>query len=129
MLVSELLKNTYRAFDFREESDVYDKLAISNEGELLSEIYIQTKQSMVLENQGGIQVRLKAVDILDVNEIESDEDEGLAYQCNWIVEGNVGHWGHIHRRINQYTAEIKVKPVDGVWKMYGLDIIEETRQL
>ena len=47
-LINQLLKNTYRAFDFREESDIYDKLAISSDGELLSEIYIQIKKGMVL---------------------------------------------------------------------------------
>ena len=58
-LIASLLKNTYRAFDFKEESVVYDKLAISNEGDLLSEVYLQTKKSMILENQGGIQVKVK----------------------------------------------------------------------
>ena len=127
-LISQLLKNTYRSFDFREEEDVYDKLAISNEGDLLSEIYIQTKQSMVLENQGGIQVKLKSIDVTDVSEVSSDGD-GLTYKCDWVVEGNVGHWGHIHKRINQYQAIIKVKPSDGVWKMYDLQVLEETRRL
>ena len=37
-----------------EESKIYDKLAISVEGELLTDLYIQTKKSMVLENQGDL---------------------------------------------------------------------------
>jgi len=128
-LIASLLKNTYRAFDFKEESVVYDKLAISNEGDLLSEVYLQTKKSMILENQGGIQVKVKSVDILDVTEVESDEDGSLAYQCQWQVTGNVGHWGHIHKRVNQYVAIVKVKPVNGVWKMYDLEILEESRKI
>jgi len=125
-LVRQLLKNTYRAFDFREESDVYDKLAVSNDGDLLAEVYLQTKKSMVLENQGGIQVKVKEVEVLDVEEVSS-ENKGMAYQCKWIVRGDVGHWGHIHRRTNQYSAILNVKPVDGVWKLFDIDIIEETR--
>ena len=35
-LLQALLKNVYRAFDFRDEDDVYDKLALSAEGDLLS---------------------------------------------------------------------------------------------
>ena len=130
-LIGSLLKNTYRAFDFRKESDVYDKLSVSMEGELLSEIYIQTKRSMVLEQQGGIMVKLKSVDLLDVEAVDAEElkDDALAYQCEWVVEGNVGHWGHLHRRINQYQALMKINPVDGLWKMYDLEIIEETRTL
>ncbi len=130
-LVADLLHNTYRSFDFRDESLVYDKLALCNYGDLLSEIYIQTKQSMVLENQGGIQVKLKSVDMLNVDEIRLKdlEKDALAFECEWVVEGDVGHWGHIHKRINQYQAIMKVKPVEGSWKMYGLEIIEETRKL
>jgi hypothetical protein len=126
LLMSDLLKNTYRAFDFRSESDVYDKLATSNEGELLSDIYIQTKQSMVLENQGGLQVKLKDVNIEEVKFVEKEE-KGLIFRTKWLVQGDVGHWGHIHKRTNKYDAFIKVKPVNGIWKMYDIDIVEEAR--
>jgi len=126
LLISDLLKNTYRAFDFRSESDVYDKLATSNEGDLLSDIYIQTKQSMILENQGGLQVKLKDVNIEDVEFIEKNED-GMTFRTRWLVQGDVGHWGHIHKRINKYDAFIHIKPVDGVWKMYDIEIVEESR--
>jgi hypothetical protein len=125
-LINQLLKNTYRAFDFREEGDIYDKLAVSNDGELLAEIYLQTKKGMILENQGGIQVKVQDINILDVEEVQHRSD-GLAYQCKWQVSGTVGHWGHIHRRTNQYYAILNVIPVDGIWKLYGLDIIEEVR--
>ena len=125
-LVSQLLKNTYRAFDFREESDIYDKLAVSNDGELLTEVYIQTKKGMVLENQGGLQVKIKDLEVIEVDEIES-EKEGLSYKAQWIVSGDVGHWGHIHRRINQYSAILNIRNVDGVWKLFDIDIIEEIR--
>ena len=46
VIFTHLLKNIYRAFDFREESDVYDKLAISLEGDLLTDVYLQTNKSM-----------------------------------------------------------------------------------
>lgn len=125
-LISQLLKNTYRAFDFREESSIYDKLAVSNVGELLSEVYIQTKKEMVLKSQGGIQVKVKDVELLEVEEINT-EKEDLAYHVKWIVSGDVGHWGHIHSRINQYSANLSIKAVDGVWKLSGIEITEEIR--
>jgi len=128
VLVDQLLKNTYRAFDYRDESDVYDKLEISNTGDLLTDVYIQTKRGMVLDNQGGIQVKVNELNILDV--IEEDTDlEGLAYNCQWTVTGTVGHWGHIHSRVNQYNAILNIKPVDGVWKVFKIDMIEESRVL
>ncbi len=125
-LISQLLKNTYRAFDFSRESDVYDKLALCNDEDLLEKIYLDTRRSMKIENQGGIEAKVNEVLVKSVEEI-LDADEGLAYKTNWIVKGEVGHWGHKHQRINEYNAIIKVRPVKGVWKMYDLDIIEEKR--
>jgi hypothetical protein len=125
-LISELLKNTYRAFDFRNESDVYDKLAISNDGDLLADIYLQTKKGMVLENQGGISVKVSDVSVFEVEEVETDKT-GLAYKCTWQVKGSVGHWGHIHSRTNQYNAILYIEPVNNVWKFIIIDMIEETR--
>ena len=125
-VISHLLKNTYRAFDFREESDIYDKLAISNDENLLAELYIQTKKSMVLESQGGIQVKVKDVEVIDVEEVSSNAD-GISFRCKWIVKGDVGHWGHIHSRTNQYEAILHIKPENNVWKLNDIDIIEEVR--
>ncbi len=125
-LITQLLKNTYRAFDFREEGDIYDKLSMCNDAELLQKIYLQTRKSMVIENQGGIEAKVNEVLVTKVEE-ETSDGEGLSYRCNWIVKGVVGHWGHKHKRVNQYDAIIKIKPVDGVWKMFDLDIIEEVR--
>jgi hypothetical protein len=125
-LIGQLLRNTYRAFDFREEGVIYDKLALCNDNDLLQQIYLQTRRSMAIENQGGIEARVNEVVMTTVEEL-TDEDEGLAYRCGWIARGEVGHWGHTHRRINQYDAIIKIRPVDGAWKMYELELIEEKR--
>ena len=39
--------------DFREEEDVYDKLAISVSGDLLTDIYLQSRKSLQIEQAGG----------------------------------------------------------------------------
>ena len=44
-----------------------------------------------------------------------------------MVKGSVGHWGHIHQRVNQYEARITVEVVDGRWKITGLELLEEIR--
>ncbi len=125
-LINQLLKNTYRAFDFREEGDIYDKLSICNDTELLQKIYLQTRKSMVIENQGGVEAKVDEVRVINVEE-NPNAGAGLSYRCKWIVKGVVGHWGHKHRRVNQYDAIISIKPIDGTWKMHDLDIIEEVR--
>lgn len=128
LILESLLKNIYRAFDFREESDIYDKLALSVEGDLLSTIYLQNRKSFAVKKAGGAQARVKEVKVLQVN-AEPLEGESGAFilDANWTAMGSVGHWGHVHTRKNDYDARVTVSIIDGVWKMTGLELIEERR--
>ena len=123
-----LLKNVYRSFDFREEEDVYDRLATSVSGDLLSDIYLQNRQSLVVTQAGGARARVKEVEILSVTVDGSDGNPlGMVFDAQWTAMGTVGHWGHIHTRKNQYHANITVEPVDGAWKIMDLELLEEKR--
>jgi hypothetical protein len=126
--LDSLLKNIYRSFDFREEEDVYDRLATSVSGDLLSEIYLQNRKSLVVTQAGGARARVKTVEILGV-EVNQPDDRplGLMFHARWTATGTVGHWGHIHMRKNQYEANITVEPVDEAWKITGLELLEEKR--
>ena len=75
-LFLNLLKNVYRSFDFREEEDVYDKLAISVSGDLLTEIYLQNRKSMIVEQAGGAQAKVQEVDVQEVNIKDSKKQSG-----------------------------------------------------
>jgi hypothetical protein len=123
-----LLKNVYRAFDFREEDDVYTKLAISVSGDLLADVYLQSRQSMVIEQAGGARAKVKTVDVESVIVSASEKHAGaFDFRSTWNAAGMVGHWGHIHMRQNRYDAIVTVKPVDGAWKIIGLEMLNEIR--
>jgi hypothetical protein len=126
LVTESLLANVYRAFDFREEADVYDKLATSVEGDLLTDIYLQNRKSFAIKRAGGTQARVKEVEVLTA---AARQAEGNAFNidASWTAEGSVGHWGHVHTRKNYYDAVITIEPVDGSWKITGLDLIEEKR--
>jgi hypothetical protein len=127
-VLDSLLKNIYRSFDFRKEKDVYDRLATSVSGDLLSEIYLQNRKSMVVAQAGGARARVKEVKILEVDVSQPDDRPmGLMFQAKWTAMGSVGHWGHIHIRKNQYLANIDVEPVAGTWKIIALELLEEKR--
>lgn len=127
-LLQILLKNVYRAFDFREEEDVYDKLGLTVSGNLLEKIYLQNRESLVVQQAGGAKAKVKEVDVLNVL-LKPIGDRSLAYafESKWTALGTVGHWGHIHTRKNQYHAIVTVEAVDGAWKITGLELLEETR--
>ena len=127
-IVLSLLKNVYRAFDFREEEDVYDKLAISVSGDLLTEVYLQSRKSMVIEQAGGAQAKVKEVDVLETEVKESSKQKGaLDIKTKWTAIGSVGHWGHIHTRQNVYDAILTLAVADGSWKITGIELLEEKR--
>jgi len=125
-IVSGLLHNIYRAFDFRAEEDIYDVLEKSVEGDLLADIYLETRRSLELANQGGARAKVKDIEVVDLS-TRSGENGGFIASATWNVGGSVGHWGHIHERRNRYQAELNIHPVDGVWKLTELEILQEER--
>ena len=128
VILDSLMKNIYRAFDFRDEEDVYDKLTICVSGELLADLYLQQRRSLVVEQAGGAQAKVKEVAIEDVEVSKSTRHDGaLDLRAHWTALGQVGHWGHIHSRQNRYDAIVTIKPVAGVWKIIDLELLEEKR--
>jgi hypothetical protein len=127
-ILHSLLKNVYRSFDFREESDVYDRLALSVSGDLLEEIYLQNRKSFEVKQAGGAQARVKEIEVMDV-EVKrlGDRPRALLLESKWTATGAVGHWGHIHIRKNRYAANLTIEPVEGAWKIMGLELLEEKR--
>jgi len=128
VVLNSLLKNIYRSFDFREEEDVYDRLATSVSGDLLADIFLQNRKSLVVTQAGGARARVKEVEIEDVT-VKHLDDRPLAllFHSKWTAMGTVGHWGHIHMRKNRYEANIIVEPMEEVWKITGLELLEEKR--
>ncbi|MEM9399760.1 MAG: hypothetical protein AAF984_06085 [Verrucomicrobiota bacterium] len=125
-ILHHLLWNMYRAFDYREDSKVYDKLEESIGGDLLQTVYLQMKKALTLQAQGGMQVKVNVVELLNV-EIEDTTSRGFRARCQWNVAGSVGHWGHVHYRTNQYSAEVTAESSDGLWKLDELKILDEQR--
>ncbi|MEH6583523.1 MAG: hypothetical protein V7754_16420 [Halioglobus sp.] len=126
-LVGDLLHNIYRAFDYRDESDIYDVLDRSVAGELLREIYLETQRSLVLVNQGGARAKVKTIELGELKAELLTDRPGFTATTTWTVRGSVGHWGHVHQRSNQYRGELVIEPIDGVWKLSAMELIEEKR--
>ena len=127
-ILHSLLKNVYRAFDFREEEDVYDKLAISLTGDQLVDIYLQNRRSFAVKQAGGAQAKVQEVEVLAARP-KRLEGGSLVYELEsrWTAAGTVSHWGHVHVRKNLYEARVTLEPVDGAWKITGLELRNEQR--
>ncbi len=124
-IVSALLHNVYRAFDFKDEETIYDVLEASVSGDLLTKAYLETRRGLELASQGGARAKVQEIVLTDLEMLDSEG--GIAARCTWTVAAAVGHWGHIHQRRNQYVADLRIEDSDGMWRITGLELIGEER--
>jgi hypothetical protein len=124
-----LHKNLFRAFEFSDESSVYDGLAQSVDGKLLRELYLQLNDSLRIEEQGGAVANITAVNLIDGKLRKNEKyfstvEPGFVYRCKWDLVGTIEHWGHIHERTNHYDATFDVQAIDNEWKITSMKLEE-----
>ncbi len=130
-IFTSLHANIYKAFDFRQESEIYDALAVSIQGDLLREVYLQIQEGLKMQEQGGAISRISEVSLLE-GEMQSadglfDGAQAFAYRGRWNVAGTVEHWGHIHQRTNQYEGVFTIEAVDTAWKVTNIELLDQRR--
>lgn len=125
-LAETLLRNIYRAFDYREEKLVYDALARSVEGDLLAETYLKIRAGLLMAEQGGAVSRVDEVNPQEVR-IEGIKSGEFTARIKWQVTGTVEHWGHIHTRVNGYEAAFNIRRDGDAWKIHGMDVGAQER--
>jgi hypothetical protein len=127
VLAETLLRNVYRGFDYRAESDIYDALAQSVAGGLLTDLYLKIKQGLIVQEQGGAVARVNEVKVTQAGPADGKLKDGFIERVTWQVTGTVEHWGHIHTRVNEYTADLGIAPAGGAWKIVSLDVTKQTQ--
>ena len=128
-IVESLLTNVYRSFELRDEEAIYDRLAVSVTGDQLQEVYLENRRALELENRGGARAQVDDVEVLGVTSVRRNREGGYRAEVLWTISGSVNHFGHVHYRQNRYDAEIDLQPVDGIWKIRHIEILEERRVL
>ncbi|MEM8681729.1 MAG: hypothetical protein AAGF97_20460, partial [Planctomycetota bacterium] len=123
-IVTGLLHNIYRAFDRHNESLIYDRLAESISGELLQQVYLETRESMEVKDQGGLRISVNEVELTDLECVDPSGAEPT-FRCRWHVAGEMGHWGHVHQRENVHTARVTIAPREEQWKIVGMEMLDE----
>jgi hypothetical protein len=126
-VVSGLLLNVYKAFDYRQEEVIYDALARTTSGELLTDVYLETRRSLELANQGGARAKVRTLEVTEATNEPVDRSGSFRSRASWNVYGSVGHWGHVHQRVNRYDADLTVEVIDGAWRITELDVLQEER--
>jgi hypothetical protein len=126
-ILAGVLPNVYRAFEFREESAAYDRLAVSVTGDTLSEIYLEHRRALEMEERGGARARVEAVEVQEVRSVSPLAGGGFEADAIWVVGGTVTHFGHRHFRQNRYDARVSLVPSGGTWKIRSIELFDEER--
>ena len=122
-----LHSTTYSALERGSRDAIYEALETSIGDDLLETVYLQLRESLKVQEQGGAVARVRSVEHLDGERQDRPDPPwpGFAYRSCWKVSGTVEHWGHIHERQNQFTAVFDVEPRDGFWKITSMQIEEQ----
>ena len=128
-IFQQLHRNMFRAFDYHSESDIYDALALSVDGELLQDLYLKINDSLRVAEQGGAISKVTQVDFIEGKKLPMEllqrpENPAFKIRSKWELLGTVEHWGHIHERNNKYEAEFVVQMIDGDWKITDMDVVD-----
>jgi hypothetical protein len=125
-ILAGLLPNIYRAMELRDEPTIYDRLAISVTGDALTDVYLGQRRALQIEERGGAQARVEAVEVQEAADIVSEET-GFGVRSAWTVGGMVTHFGHRHFRQNRYNARVVIVPLEGTWKIQSIEVLEQER--
>ncbi|MBX3322579.1 MAG: hypothetical protein KF757_06275 [Phycisphaeraceae bacterium] len=123
--------NIYRAFDYETQSEIYDALARSVDGELLETLYDQIYRSLIMYEEGGAVSRVSAVRLMETEILSigmlAGSTPGFTARARWQVDGVVYHAGHSHRRTNEYLAEYVVAHRERGWRILSHRVLEQNR--
>lgn len=118
-VISGLMHNVYRAFDGRDEETISATLRQSVVDELMNEAYQLGLRALGPVDGAGSTAKLRRVEFAGLT--TRDSEHGIDARCSWVVVAAEGHWGHAHERVDRVSADIRVEPVDGVWKITALE--------
>ncbi len=125
-LVGSLLANIYRAFDFRDDEAVYDALATSIQGDLLRDMYLRIKRTLLVAEQGGAIATVTSVETTELN-LDKSAREPSTFVVQWQVTGVTEHWGHVHTRTSQYRARLRLAEKDSQLRLAYFQLLEENQ--
>jgi hydrogenase/urease accessory protein HupE len=128
-ILQKVLSNTYNAFNLDDENKVYDQLSQSVSGDLVADLYLDSRRRLTAGVRQGAEVTVRKVKILSVGKsvIGSTATEGFSYNCKWMVTARVNHLQHVHHRQNIYTGRLTIKVDDKKWKIARVDLTSEDR--
>jgi len=142
-----LHRDLYRAFDAIDEEAIYDALETTVDAALLPRLFRSIRRGLILEDEGGVMTRVVsatplAIEVESIGLVEPPRRAdrpigevpeeaarlvGFVVRCRWQVEGAVFHWGHGHRRVNEYEGRWLVLATSRGWRIAADELLSQRR--
>jgi hypothetical protein len=129
LIIEPMLSEIYHALNLDDESQTYDRLAEQATGNLVTDLYLDSRRRLVAGTREGALVVVKQLALQDVGAPRATEGGNPAYSCRWTVTAKVTHWQHIHQRRNVYEGELRLSVENDRWKLAGLNLRSEEREV
>ncbi len=123
--LEESLRQTYLAFNIKDDEALYDALSKSVSENLIADIYLDSRRRLSEGVREGAEVSVRSVEVLELGEGSALH----AYSCTWSVIARVRHLQHVHHRRNIYTGIIEVDPEAELWKIDKVALQSEERSI
>jgi len=129
LVLQQLLSNTYHAFNIEDEDQLYQELTASVSGDLVANIYLDSRRRLTAGVRQGGEVLVRDVSVLTVGDLIEGTDPlgGFSYESKWTVTARVKHLQHIHHRKNIYSGILKIKVENKQWKIEKIELKSEDR--
>lgn len=129
MIIAPMLSEIYHAFNLNDESETYDRLADQVSGNLVTDIYLDSRRRLVAGTREGASVVVRQVEVEDVGSPWTTEADNPVYPCRWTVTAKVTHWQHSHQRRNVYEGDLRLAVENDRWKLEALELRSEEREV
>ena len=128
-VVSSVLFDTYRAFNLTDEEEVFDRLADSVTGDLVEDLYLDSRRRLMAGTRQGTEVTVREVSVTEIGEpvVAHAGGREVTYDCRWVVTSRVRHLQHIHHRRNIYGGTLTLTVDGDRWMIAGVELASEDR--
>lgn len=128
-VMSNVLSETYRAFNLVDENALYERLSNNVAGELVDDLYLDSRRRLTAGTREGAEVTVRDVSVVEIGEPRNLDQTGadFAYDCRWVVTARVRHLQHVHHRQNIYNGVLTLRIEGDRWKIAGVELESEDR--
>jgi hypothetical protein len=123
-IIGKLVGNLHSTMLLRDETRLQGAIGMHVSEAKVAEILPELRRAFAIVIQGGGSARVENIDSVVVRDIRKLANEsGFQAQAEWSANARAGHWGHLHQRRMRFNALMELVPVERVWKLQGVTVL------